>query len=278
MFRLAACCLVLSLLPTVAAAWSTLDDWAAVVATQIRARKPVPALSAYGAGLSLPDAYEVQRRVVRELGHDVGVAGFKASLTRPRGQVEFRVREPVTGVILDRGVLRGAPTLRRHEFARLTIAPGLGFVTRRAISSPLRDLAELDALIGAVMPVVDFSDMRFDRTGSPSVTDLVASNTAFARLLVGKPLPEVDLAALDGTLVELARDTAVIDRGRGVNFKGGQRTALFWLINRLLAQGWSLPSGTLLVTGGLSDPVPAEPGDYVANFRDLAELRFMVTR
>lgn len=275
---MAACCAVLSLLSAAASAWSTLDDWALVVATQIRERKPVPALSAYGAGLSLPDAYEVQRRVVRELGHDDEIAGFKASLTRPRGQVEFRVREPVTGVILKQGVLRGTPTLRRHEFARLTIAPGLGFVTRQAITAPLRDTAELTALIGAVVPVVDFSDFRFDRVGSLSVTDLVAGNTAFARLLVGKPLSAVDLASADTALVELSRDDAVIDRGRGVNIMGSQRKALVWLVNRLLAQGWTLPSGTLLVTGGLSDPVPAEPGTYVADFRDAARLRFTVTR
>jgi 2-keto-4-pentenoate hydratase len=268
----------LLLLSAPALAWSTLQDWATVVATQIKAKQPLPVLSAYGASLNLPDAYAIQKLVVQNLATTDHISGFKAGLTRPRGQVEFNVREPVAGVIFDNGLLRGDVTLHLRDFKRLTIAPALGFVLKAPVTHPLTDLAQLTPLIGAVMPVVDFSDFRFERESGVSATDLVAGNMAFARLLVGKPLATMDAATVNGVLVELSHDDAVVDRGRAVNVMGSQHTALFWLINKTLAQGWKLHAGMLLVTGGFSDPVLARPGRYAAKFWDATDLRFTVER
>ncbi len=259
-----------------ALAWSTLQDWATVVATQIKAKQPLPVLSAYGAGLNLLDAYAIQKLVAQNLSATDRISGFKAGLTRPRGQVEFNVREPVAGVIFDNGLLAGEVTLHLRDFKRLTIAPALGFVLKAPITQPLTDLAQLAPLVGAVTPVIDFSDFRFERESGVSGTDLIAGNVAFARLLVGKPLVTTDSATVNGVLVELFLDQAVVDRGRAVSVMGSQQTALFWLINKTLAQGWKLQSGMLLVTGGFSDPVLARPGRYVAKFWDANDLRFTV--
>jgi 2-keto-4-pentenoate hydratase len=257
-------------------AWSTLHDWATVVSTQIKDRQPLPVLSAYGVGLDMADAYAVQKLVVQGLAMRAKVAGYKAGLTRPKGQVRFNVREPVTGVVFRENILRGNPVLLRRQFKQLTIAPGLGFVLRAKVSAPLTDPAQTAALIAAVLPVIDFANFDFEQPQAATGTDLVAGNTATARVLVGKPLADSSPATLDGLLVELSREGTVVDRGRGVNVLGGQRQALMWLINRLLAQGWELPAGALLVTGGLSDPVPAKPGEYSAHFWDHGTLEFRI--
>jgi len=257
-------------------AWSTLHDWATVVSTQIKDRQPLPVLSAYGVALDMADAYEVQKLVVQGLAQRHKVAGYKAGLTRPKGQVRFDVREPVTGVVFRENILRGAPVLLRREFKQLTIAPGLGYVLRTKLTAPLSDPDQTMAIIAAVLPVIDFSNFDFEHPETVMGTDLVAGNTASARLLVGKPFRDSGPATFDGLLVELSREGTVVDRGRGVNVMGGQRQALFWLINRLLAQGWELPAGTLLVTGGLSDPVQAELGEYSAHFWDHGTLEFRI--
>ena len=233
----------LFLLTRAALGWSTLEDWAAVVATQIETRQPLPVLSTYGAALSLVDAYEVQKRVIQRLAPPEDIVGFKAGLTRPGGQVRFDAREPVTGVVLKPGLLKGDTTLRLRDFKHLTIAPGLGFVIRKRISKPLTDMAQLGPLIGAALPVIDFSDFHFERDRGLNAADLVAGNIATARVLVGKPLAGTDPATVNGVLVELSHYGKVVDRGRAVNVMGNQYTALFWLINKLLAQGWALPAG-----------------------------------
>jgi 2-keto-4-pentenoate hydratase len=258
-------------------AWSTLDDWAAVVATQIRDKRPLPVLSAYGAGLSVSDAYSVQRKAIDALAKPGDIAGFRASLTRPRGQVQFGVREPVTGTMLRTNLLRPHAELRLRNFKRLMIAPSLGFVLKSAVNAPLADIAQLDSLIGTVMPVVEFSDYHFERPALMRGEDFIAGNAAFSKLIVGKPLGDTSKATVDGLFVELLLAETVIDRGRAINVMGSQRTALYWLINKLLAQGWRLPAGTLLVTGAFSDPVPATKGSYLARFWEAGDIRFTIT-
>ena len=257
-------------------AWSTLDDWAAVVAIQIKSRQPLPIFSNYVAGLNLNDAYEIQKRVVQRLAGQDSLAGFIATLTRPMGQVEFNAREPVTGGILKAGLLQGDPALRLRDFSHLTIAPGIGFILKKRITRPLTERTQLGAFIGAVVPVVNFADVHFERATGISATDLVAGNVAFAHVLVGPPLPTLDPTSINALLVELFCDNKVVDRGRAVNVMGDQRIALMWLVNKLLQQGWDLPAGTLLVTGGFSDPVIARHGEYRAKFWDTTDLRFSV--
>ena len=270
--------LLLSIFCASAAAWSTLDDWALVVATQIKSKAPLPVLSNYGAGLNLGDAYAVQRRVAEQLGDREKIAGFRVSLTRPRGQVEFNVREPVSGVIFASGLLRGATTLKLRDFKQLMAAPALGFVLKTAITVPLTDLHQVEALIGAVVPVIEFSDYRFDASGRMRGEDFVANNAAFARMLVGRPFEVIDPVTINGVVTEVIRTDAVIDRGRAINVMGNQYTALYWLINQLLKQGWSLPASTLLVTGALSDPLRGEPGHYSVRFGGASSLAFEIER
>lgn len=268
--------LLTCLFPPVVAAWSTLDDWATVVASQVESRQPLPVLSAYGIGLTLGDAYAVQKLVIQRLAGSRAVGGFRAALTRPRAQVAFDVREPVTGVILKGGILRGEPALSLRQLPGLTIAPGLGFVLRKRIAEPLASADGVEALVSAVFPIIDLSNADFERDGRVSGADLVAGNAAFGRVLLGKPLPDTHPDTFNGVLVELTHQSQVIDRGRGVNLMGDQRNALRWLINTLLQQGWELSPGTLLVTGGLSDPVPAKPGEYTARYWGQGELSFRV--
>ena len=48
-WRACAVALLFSIVGEGAVAWSTLDDWALVVATQIKSKAPLPVLSNYGA-------------------------------------------------------------------------------------------------------------------------------------------------------------------------------------------------------------------------------------
>ena len=264
--------------PSGANAWSTVDDWALVVATQIKSKAPLPALSSYGAGLTLVDAYAVQRQVAAQLGEHDKVAGFRASLTRPRAQVEFDVREPVSGVIFASGIVRGAALFKLREFKQLMLAPGLGFVLKTTVTAPLTDLGQVEKLISAVIPVVEFSDYRFDSKGRVRAEDFAANNAAFARLLTGRPFDHVDATTINGVITEMMRAEVVIDRGRAINVMGSQYTALYWLINHLLKQGWTLPAGHLLVTGALSDPIRGEAGHYAVSFGSSASLAFDIEK
>jgi 2-keto-4-pentenoate hydratase len=48
--------------------------------------------------------------------------------------------------------------------------------------------------------------------------------------------------------------------------------ALVWLVNTVLAQGYTLAAGHVLMTGSIGNMHPGAPGDYRAAFGTLGEL------
>ena len=52
----------------------------------------------------------------------------------------------------------------------------------------------------------------------------------------------------------------------------GQLKALVWLVNTVLAQGYTLAAGHVLMTGSIGNMHPGAAGDYRAAFGTLGEL------
>ena len=256
------------------AAWTTLEDWADIIAVQQRKRQPLPVLSQYGAGLDLADAYHVQRLAVEALDGHGDLAGYALGLTRPWTQQRFGLSAPVSCLLPGaQRIARGTPIpLGQHR--RAMLGYGLGFVAARAQRIPLANAAEARALVAAVVPLVVLFDYGFEPAAALRGEDYIALNCALAGYLSGKPLPSADPALVNGVFVELERDGEVIDRGKATNVLGEQYAALLWLVNKVIGQGHAIEQGALLATGPLGDVVPAAPGRYAARFRDLDDLRF----
>ncbi len=247
-----------------------------VIATQLKAKQPLPVLSQYGAALSLPDAYHVQRRALQEVLGPESPAGFRAALTRPRGQVQYNVREPVTGVVLKSGIKKGEAAFNLRQYKHLMAAPGLAYVIKTKLNRKVHDLRELESALSTALPIIDFADPHFEPGIKVHGSDFIANNLAFTAVMVGKPLASTATETLNGLSYEMLRNGEVIDRGHAMSVMGSQMTALFWLVNQLIQQGWRLEPGMLLITGGFSDPVTLKPGDYTVRFWEAANFEFSV--
>jgi len=56
----------------------------------------------------------------------------------------------------------------------------------------------------------------------------------------------------------------VVATAAGGAFMGHPAAAVAWLVNRLSPQDWPLEPGTLVLSGGLTVPVPVRPGSVVS--------------
>jgi len=74
----------------------------------------------------------------------------------------------------------------------------------------------------------------------------------------------------------MLRAGVVVDRAKATNVMGGQYAAVRWLLNDLLVRGWTAQAGQLLVTGPLSEPVPAQVGSWLVDYRDQGKLEFTI--
>lgn len=268
LLRAACLCLLCCLAARPAVAWSTLENWADVLFLQMKAGQPLPALSSYGAGLDLADAYAVQRLLRRELAAQSPLIGFRADLTSPLSRIRARAEGPVFTGILKRDLLRPDRELGPAKSGVLSIAPALGFEFKRRVASRLDDPARLRGHIARVVPVVMVFEHRFENRAAMRVEDLVAANGPLAHLLVGTQFAEADPAAADRVFVEVLHHDNVIERGKATNVMGGQVRALLWLVNEIVARGEVVVPGQILVTGALFEPMPIAPGTYVVDFWD----------
>jgi 2-keto-4-pentenoate hydratase len=178
-------------------------------------------------------------------------------------------------VLKDQWLKPGA-WVTRPPGSKIQLAPALGFTLERAITAHIGTPTELPPMVRDVRPVVILVDYSFDDTAPPTALDLVAANGAPARLIVGQPFKSTDAAMIDATFVEMHREDQVVVRGKATNVMGGQYEALRWQVNELLARGWTLKAGQLLVTGPLSEPVPADVGDWKADYWERGALDFSV--
>jgi 2-keto-4-pentenoate hydratase len=57
---------------------------------------------------------------------------------------------------------------------------------------------------------------------------------------------------------------------------GNQWEALYWLINHIIDQGYTIGEGQVLLTGALGEVLPCEPGSYEADFGNVGTVSFTV--
>ena len=67
--------------------------------------------------------------------------------------------------------------------------------------------------------------------------------------------PELGIEDARGEVVATAAGGAVM---------GHPAAAVAWLVNRLTPQEWRLEPGSLVLSGGLTEPVPMSPGSVVS--------------
>ncbi len=225
-----------------------------------------PALDAAW-GYGVQDLDRQQRLTAGE-----SVIGTKLGLTSEAKQQRMNVAEPIVGFLTD--VMRVdehsvAASLGRWIQPR--IEPEIAFVTGRDISGHLT-LAEAARAVEAVTVAAEIIDSRYDdyRFRLP---DVVADNTSAAGLVAGRSVRLDDLDALVDVRCELEVDGQVVHAATGAAILGHPLHAIVHLATHLGQQGRTLPAGSLVLAGALTDAVPLVAGSsYVIRMDRLGAL------
>lgn len=193
------------------------------------------------------EAYEVQAALTQALGAHIG--GWKASMSGPqRGQAaplyasqiyDSPAHVPAPG---DDGV---------------GIEPEIAFTLREDLpalpAGGRYGLAELDAAIAAVHPVIEIVCSRFASLEAAPPLDRLADNLSNAGLVRGAACRDwrsLALGALTLRLELLRPDgSRFVHEGVGGHGQGDPRLPLLWLANDAIARGVPLRRGALVTTG-----------------------------
>ncbi|MET0271868.1 MAG: hypothetical protein ABW360_02650, partial [Phenylobacterium sp.] len=220
----------------------------------------------------LPDAYGLQRRLVAErLARGDRISGYRGGLMSAASLSARKVSEPLTGVMFASMESTGQVSLCGYRRANFELK--LGFVFKAPVRKPVKDVADLRGLVGAVQPVIDLPDIAYRDPNAYGAVDMVAANISSARYVRGQPRPANDLD-LDALVVTFERDGVRLARGLGRESLDGQWGSLLTLVNLRLREGGRIAPGQFMLTGKIGDKGTVTPGHYRADYGPLGVVAF----
>lgn len=251
---------------------ANIDDLAKQLLSAHEKREAIPNLSSK-IGPDMAAAYQVQMLYVKgRLVHDK-VAGFKAGLTTAASQNQFHINRPISGVLFASGDFSKTRTVSLQKFNRLMIEMEIGFITKKPILKTVQSVEQLKSYIKEVVPVIELPDVGF-KNQKISAGDLIAANAVSAGYIIFRESNWLN-QDVNSIAVTLFHNDAIVNQGFGEDALGDQWEALRWLVNHVIANGWTIGEGNLLITGSLGEVIPAKPGVYRAQYNNGPKFEFV---
>lgn len=209
------------------------------------------------------DAYAIQDAIRRRvLARGARVVGFKAGLTSHAKMRQMNVDVPVFGFLVDTYALPDGGECDVSTLIHPKVEPEIAFVTKTELKGPGCHIGSVLAATDFVIAGIEVIDSRY-RDFKFDLKSVVADNTSAARFVAGgQPLAVdgVDLRTLGIVLEKNGRPVAF---GAGAAVLGHPAAAIAMLANHLGARGESIPAGSLILSGGITEAVAVEAGDNV---------------
>ncbi len=242
-------------------------------------KRPFPVLSAEYPDMTEADSYAVQKAYSLKRLKGARPSGFKAGLTTEATMKRFGASTPFAAPLFPEGAMDGSAervVVERASFGVLMLEAEIAFILGEAIEAPLKDAAELREKVAAVAPAVELPDLSFTDMKLLKAVDINASAISSKAWILGKQVPLADAPDLNELVPVVTLDGAEVNRGKGSDALGDQWKAVFWLVNKMLEEGWTMRKGDVLLTGALGNMIPGKPGDYVYSIEPLGTVRFVV--
>jgi 2-oxo-3-hexenedioate decarboxylase len=242
-------------------------DCNAVAATLLAAEREVraiPPITESEPELDVDRAYLVQRIVI-EAHLDAGehIVGAKLGLTSRAKQQAMGVSEPLYGWLTSGMVAASGEPLDLSSLIHPRVEPEVAFLIGEEIPTPATVTGVLAATkaVFCALEVLDsrYEDFRF------TLPDVIADNASSARFVLGSmAVPPADAGDLRLVGCVMRKDGEVVATAAGGAVMGHPAASVAWLVNQLAERGEKLAPGSIVLSGGLTAPVPLTPGSCVS--------------
>ena len=213
--------------------------------------------------IGLKDARGVARRFAGQGGEDS--VGFKLGFTSAAMRSQMAINEPNYGTLTaDMAIER----LDWHRLVHPRVEPEIAIITSRQILDVTDVTASAILSVHAAIEIVDtrYTEYRF------TLIDNTADNSSAAGFILGPASPV--------SILESSPLQVVFDDGEGGTISGssddalgGPLRALEWLTDARAKEGFTIPAGSIILTGGLTRaPYLLRGASMVADFGKLGEL------
>ena len=224
-----------------------------------RDRTEIPQFTDTDPDIDVETAYAAQWEFVQsKLDAGEQLVGAKLGLTSRAKQEAMGLAEPLYGWITSGMIAPYGEPVDRSTLIHPRVEPEIAFLLGRDLAAPATVTSVL-AATEAVFGAIDILDSRYHNFKF-ALPDVVADNASAGGVVLGpqnrKP-SELDLRL---TGVVFRAGGQVVSTAAGAATMGHPAAAVAWLVNRIGDRGRSLSAGSIVLSGGLTAPVPLEPG------------------
>jgi 2-oxo-3-hexenedioate decarboxylase len=240
---------------------SSVREWAKRLDEAATGHSPTTPLSADGLA-DVSRAYEVQNALVRlRLDRGDRLVGGKLGLTSKAKQIAMGVDKPLYGFVTSGMLRRSGERLPLKELIHPRVEPEIAFVLGEPLEGPEVGVADVLAATRYLVPALDVIDSRYEGFKVTHV-DAIADNASSAAFALGDDLvaPHGDLS-LSGCVLEV--DGQVVQSAAGAAVMGHPAAAVAFMANQLVRVDRRLEAGWVVLSGGLTAPVPLRAGSTV---------------
>jgi 2-oxo-3-hexenedioate decarboxylase len=209
------------------------------------------------------DAYAIQNTIkARKIARGARIVGLKAGLTSHAKMKQMGVTTPVFGFMADYYAVPDGGECKVSELIHPKVEPEIAFVTKAELRGPGCHIGAVLAATDFVLPGIEVIDSRY-RDFKFDLKSVVADNTSAARFVVGGQPMEVAGVDLRTVGIVLEKNGVRVAFGAGAAVLGHPAAAIAMLANHLAERGESIPAGTLILSGGITEAVSVAAGDNV---------------
>ena len=214
--------------------------------------------------LDVSTAYAIQNETLRRReARGEKLIGVKLGLTSRAKQRRMNVDSPLVAWLTDAMILPAGEPVRQDLLIHPRVEPEIVFVMKSRLTGPGVTAAQALTAVEAVYAGAEVIDSRY-RDFRFTLTDVIADNASSGAFILGpvaRDPYDIDLA-LEAVLVEA--DGKVVDSATGAAVQNHPAEALALAANDLGRRGKAIEPGQIVLTGGMTDALPAGPGSRTA--------------
>lgn len=225
--------------------------------------------------MSLEDAYAVQEESRRRwIARGDRIVGMKAGLTSQAKMRQMGVHVPSFGILTASMARPENGTIEMDQLVHPRVEAEIAFVTRDELRGADLTIEDVIAATDYVIPAVEVIDSRYEKFKFDLVS-VVADNSSSSRFVTGgrpRDPRTLDLRTI-GVVIE--KNGEIQATGASAAVLNHPAKAVVMLVQHLAARGESLPAGSFVMTGGITEAIPVARGDnIVARFQDMGSVSF----
>lgn len=225
--------------------------------------------------MSVADGYAVQDELRRRwIARGDRCVGLKAGLTSKAKMLQMGVNEPSFGILMASMARPENSAIEIDQLVHPRVEAEIAFVLKDELRGADVTVEQVLAATDYVIPAVEVIDSRFEKFKF-DLASVIADNGSAARYVTGgrpRSIDGLDLRTI-GVVIEKNGEIAAL--GASAAVLNHPAKAIVMLVQHLAARGESLPAGSYVMTGGITEAIPVQRGDnIVARFQDMGSVSF----